>query len=291
MPNLLPLMMLTVIWVGSLVISIIPLSYALSNPNPGAIVGGFALFPFLFVPSFITLAGLMSRFSHSKIIPGRFPREAFHRIYGWRRVYGICWTQVFYFKPLYAISLAVPRFKSYMFRLFGYKGPSTSFVVYPDTWIRDLPVLEIGKDAYLSNRSTIGTNICLNDNTIMVDAIRIKDKGLVGHLAVLAPGCSVESEAEIGVVTSIGLRSWIGPKVSIKPNCLINHGCNLEEGCEIGTRSYIGLRARIGKEVKVPAGANIPEGAVILNQSDMNRYYNSETKVLQDFAVSLSVIR
>ncbi|HYX37529.1 MAG TPA: hypothetical protein VE954_30880 [Oligoflexus sp.] len=290
MPNLLPFLMLAVIWAGSLVIAVFPLSFALATANPWIILGAFALFPFLFVPSFITLAGLMSRFAHSKIIPGRFPREAFHRIYGWRRVYGICWTQVFYFKPLYAISLAVPRFKTYMLRLFGYKGPSTSFVVYPDTWLRDLPVLSIGKDAYLANRSTIGTNICLNDNTIMVDSIQIKDKGLVGHLSVLAPGCKIEEGAEVGVVTSIGLRSWIGPQVSIKPNCLINHGCSLEEGCEIGTRSYIGLRVRVGKGVKVPAGANIPEGAVILNQTDMDRYFSSETKMLQDFAANLSVV-
>jgi len=290
MPNLLPLLMLAVIWVGSLVIAVIPLSFALSDPSPSSILGGFALFPFLFVPTFITLAGGLSRLAHSKIIPGRFPREAFHKIYGWRRVYGLCWTQVFYFKPLYAISLAVPRFKTYMLRLFGYKGPSTSFVVYPDTWLRDLPVLDIGKDAYLANRSTIGTNICLNDNTILVDSIRIRDKGLVGHLAVLAPGCCIETGAEIGVVTSIGLRSWIGPKVAIKPNCLINHGCNLEEGCEIGTRSYIGLRVRIGKGVKVPAGANVPEGSIIMNQEEMDKYWSSETTTLRDFAAKLTAV-
>jgi carbonic anhydrase/acetyltransferase-like protein (isoleucine patch superfamily) len=290
MPNLLPFLMLAVIWAGSLVIAVLPLSFALTRLDPWLVLGAFALFPFLFVPSFITLAGLMSSFAQSKIIPGRFPREAFHKIYGWRRVYGICWTQVFYFKPLYAISLAVPRFKSYMLRLFGYKGPSTSFVVYPDTWLRDLPVLEIGKDAYLANRSTIGTNICLNDNTILVDAIRVRDKGLVGHLVVLAPGCSIEAGAEIGVVTSIGLRCWIGPRVSVKPNCGINHGCNLEEGCEIGTRAYVGLKVRVGKGVKVPAGANIPEGAVIMQQSDMDRYYSSETKVLQDFAAHMAAV-
>ncbi len=291
MPNLLPFVMLAVIWAGSLMIAVLPLSFALTQQSPWLIVASFGLFPFLFVPSFITLAGMMSRFAHSKIIPGRFPREAFHKIYGWRRVYGICWTQVFYFKPLYAISLAVPRFKSYMLRLFGYKGPSTSFVVYPDTWLRDLPVLEIGKDAYLANRSTIGTNICLNDNSILVDSICVRDKGLVGHLAVLAPGCNLESGVEIGVGTTIGIRSWIGPQVAVKPNCFINHGCKLEEACEIGTRSYVGLRSRIGAGVKVPAGANIPEGSVIMNQRDLDRYYSSETKLLQDFAAELSVIR
>jgi carbonic anhydrase/acetyltransferase-like protein (isoleucine patch superfamily) len=291
MPNLLPLLMLAVIWAGSLVLAVIPLSFALSHNNPMLTLGAFALFPFLFVPGFITLAGLMSRFAHSKIIPGRFPREAFHHIYGWRRVYGICWTQVFYFKPLYAICLAVPGFKSYMLKLFGYKGPSTSFVVYPDTWLRDLPVLSIGKDAYLANRATIGTNICMNDNTILVDSIRVNDKGLVGHLVVLGPGCQIETGAELGVGTTIGIRSWIGPQVSIKPECFINHGCNLEEGCEIGTRSYVGLRVRIGKGVKVPAGANIPEGAVIMQQADMDRYHSSETKVLQNFAAQLAVTK
>lgn len=290
MPNLLPLLMLAIIWVGSLLVSVLPLSFALARPSPWLILGSFALVPLIFLPVFVTLAGLMSRFAHSKIIPGRFPREAFHKIYLWRRVYGICWTQVFYFKPLYAVSLAIPRFKSYMLRMFGYKGPSTSFVVYPDTWLRDLPVLEIGKDAYLANRATIGTNICMSDNTILVDGIRVRDRGLVGHLAVLAPGTSIETHAELGVGVTIGLRTWIGPRVSIKPNVLINHGCSLDEGCDIGTRSYIGLRVRIGKGIKVPAGANIPEGSVIIQQADMDRYYSSETQNLVDFASSLQSV-
>jgi hypothetical protein len=48
------------------------------------------------------------------------------------------------------------------FRLFGYRG-SMKFTVYPDTWIRDLPLLMFGEGAYVSNRATLRTNIVLSN--------------------------------------------------------------------------------------------------------------------------------
>jgi hypothetical protein len=37
-----------------------------------------------------------------------------------------------------------------------------TFTVYPDSWIRDLPLLPFGQGEYVANPSTIGTNIVLN---------------------------------------------------------------------------------------------------------------------------------
>jgi carbonic anhydrase/acetyltransferase-like protein (isoleucine patch superfamily) len=288
---LLPFMMLILIWSGSLAIALLPLSLALTQANPWLIVAGFGLFPLLFVPSFITLAGVLSRCAQSRIIAGRYQWAESPGVFGARRIYGICWTQVFMAKPLYAICLALPFLKSYMLRLFGYQGPSRAFHLGLDTWLRDLPLLKMGRNAGLGNGSVIGTNMSVNENTIIVDGIQIGEQGQVGPLVVLAPGCRVENGADVGAQSVLGLRTWVGPTVVIEPNCMLHHGCVLEEGCEIGTRSCLGLSVRVGKGVKVPAGTHLPQGAVMMNQADMDRYSRLETIDLQKFAAQLDAIR
>jgi hypothetical protein len=69
-------------------------------------------------------------------------------------MYGLCWTSLYYCKPVYHFCLCVPWLKALVFRLFGYRG-DLNFTVYPDTWIRDLPLLDFGKGAYISNRATL----------------------------------------------------------------------------------------------------------------------------------------
>jgi carbonic anhydrase/acetyltransferase-like protein (isoleucine patch superfamily) len=286
----LPFLVLLVIWSGSLTVAVLPLSLALAQANPWLIVAGFGLFPWLFVLSFITLAGLLSRCAQFTIVAGRYAQESSPGVFGGRRVYGICWTQVFLAKPLYAISLAVPPLKRYMLRLFGYQGPSSHFQIGLDTWLRDLPLLKIGENASLGNGSTIGTNMSVNENTIFVAPIRVEDQSMVGPLVVLAPGCHVERGADIGALSSLGLRSCIGPAVVIQPHCMIHHGCRLDEGCEIGMSSYFGSSVRVGKGVKVPAGTHLPEGTVVMNQAEMDRYSRQETHDLQEFAAQLEAL-
>lgn len=52
---------------------------------------------------------------------------------------------------------------------------------------------------YLSNRATIGTNMCNIDGTILVAPIRIGRGAMVGHLAMIGPGATLGKKAEIGV--------------------------------------------------------------------------------------------
>jgi NDP-sugar pyrophosphorylase family protein len=215
------------------------------------------------------------------IVRGKFPRQAFHKVYFWRRVYGTCWTQVFYFKPIYSFILAIPLFKKLVFRLFGYKG-NMNFVVYPDTWIRDLPILDIGDGAYLSNRATIGTNICLPSGHILVDGIKVGKKGLVGHLTMLAPGVTVGDGAEIGVGCPIGIRTVFEAGVSIKPAAVINHGAVVRSASSIGTHSYLGLRSEIGPNLHIPSCTIVPEGASIQSKADIDKLISSEAAIVQN---------
>jgi carbonic anhydrase/acetyltransferase-like protein (isoleucine patch superfamily) len=239
--------------------------------------------PLVFVWSFVLLSGLLSRPFQRAIIKGKFPRQLTDRVYGPRRLYGLCWTSVYYAGPIYSTVLAVPTLRKVLLRLFGYAG-DLDFVVYPDTWIRDLPLLKVGRGAYLSNKATIGTNICLNDGTVLVDQVRVDDGAMVGHLTMLGPGAWLEEKAEVGVGVAVGLGARLGKGARVGPCCLVNHGARLGEGTEVGAGSYVGFKARIAGGVRLPAGSNVPADAVIANDDDVRRYLSSETKLLREHA-------
>ena len=240
----------------------------------------------VFAFAYVTTAGVLSRFTLPAMVRGKFPRDLKHPVYGPRRLHGLCWTSVYYCTPIYFAVLTFPALKAWVFTLFGYKH-STNFTVYPDTWLRDLPVLKIEEGAYLSNRATIGTNMCLTDGTVLVDSVVVKKKGLVGHLAALAPGSYTGEGTEIGLGCVIGIRVKLEHGVQVGPTSGVNHGAILEEGCEVGSASYIGIKAVIRRGVKVPNASVVPNGAIIANQKDVDALWSAETKTLNDVRLSL----
>jgi UDP-3-O-[3-hydroxymyristoyl] glucosamine N-acyltransferase len=200
-----------------------------------------------------------------------------NRTYFHRRLYGLCWTSVYYFTPIFFAALSFPPFKALLFRLFGYRG-DMSFTSYPDTWIRDIALLELGKGAYLSNRATIGTNIAFPDGTILVDTVKIGDGALVGHLTMLAPGVQLGRNAEVGVGVAIGLKSILGDGVKINPGCAIEHGVKIGARTKVGSMTYIGSGVNIGPDLVIPAGITIPSKTKLTCQEEIAFYANHLTQ-------------
>ncbi|MCL4790449.1 MAG: hypothetical protein KJ040_00170 [Gammaproteobacteria bacterium] len=221
-----------------------------------------AMVPVIYGLAYILVAGILSLRHQHAIKPGRFKRSLSDPAYMHRRLYGLCWTSVYYFTPLYFAVLSVPMLKTALFRLFGYRG-NTDFTIYPDTWIRDLPVLSIGKGAYLSNRATIGTNIAFRNGTLLVDRVVVGDGALVGHLALLAPGAEVRTNAEVGVGSAIGLKTVISDGAKVGVASVIDHGVTLNSGAVVGTYVHVGIGASIGSGVRIPSGSNVPSRAVV----------------------------
>jgi carbonic anhydrase/acetyltransferase-like protein (isoleucine patch superfamily) len=223
--------------------------------------------PILYSVLYLLIAALLSLPHQSAIIAGRFPRDIAHPIYFHRRLYGLCWTTVYYFVPIYHLALSLPFLKTVTFRLFGYRG-HMGFTTYPDTWIRDLPLLRLGKGAYLSNKSTIGTNIAFPDGSILVESVTVEEGALVGHLAMLAPGVEIRKGAEIGVGARIGLKSIIGEGAKINPCCSIEHGVKIGAHSKIGAVTYIASAVTIAPDIVIPAGVTIPARTRIRTQEE-----------------------
>jgi carbonic anhydrase/acetyltransferase-like protein (isoleucine patch superfamily) len=215
------------------------------------------------------LAGLMCRFTIGAVVAGRFPRDVGHRVYGPRRLYALCWTTVYYHPLAYHVVLALPWLKHLTFRLFGYTG-ATDFTVYPDTWIRDLPLLTVGSGAYLSNKATISPNMCLHDGSILVRRVTIGAGTLVGHGAMVAPGVVIGAQCEIGVSTQLAID------VRIDAGARVGHCCSIDRSVVIGSRSRlrertdVGAHAVIGAKISTVFGLIVPARATVDGQCDVN---------------------
>jgi carbonic anhydrase/acetyltransferase-like protein (isoleucine patch superfamily) len=279
MLNLLPGLIIFLIWGGASFLAGSPF-ILIENSSQLYRLLYLTAAPLIFIIALPTIAGVLSRVAKKGIVPGKFPREPLHPVYLMRRIFNGCWTQLFYFKPVYSAVLAIPLLRTFIFRLFGYQG-NMNFVVYPDTWLRDLPLLDIGPGVYLSNRATIGTNICLNDGHILVQGITFEEKALIGHMALLAPGGHYGAKCEIGVNAICGIRVKIGADSKVCPVAAVNHGSQIGNNVKIGTSSYVGLKSIIEDNIDVPPGAIIPDGTTIKNQNEMNNFFSAETQVLQ----------
>lgn len=216
-----------------------------------------AVAPLGYATLFMLVAAAISRPYQRAIVPGKFPRDLSHPVYRARRIYGLCWTSVYYHKPVYYLMLTIPALRKLMFRAFGYRG-QLDFTVYPDTWIRDLPLLDLGAAAYLANRATLGTNMALSNGTCFVDRIRVGAGATVGHLAVLAPGATIGDRAEVGATTVVGIGVRVGERANLQPCAGINHAARIGDGATVGSAAYVGAAAIVLAGAHVPPAGNVP---------------------------------
>ena len=255
--------------------AVVGLPFAL-RANTAVSLAALVAAPVVYSVLFVLVAGLISVPFQKAIVPGKFPRSWSHPIYRARRIYGLCWTCVYYCKPVYFVCLSIPALKWLTFRLFGYRG-SMDFTVYPDTWIRDLPLLKFGEGAYVSNRATLGTNIALSNGMILVDRIEIGRKALVGHLSMIAPGVIMGEESEVGVGCRIGIRVELGDRSFVNGASSINHHTKIGPDASIGNQAYLGMRVRVGPGIELPSGIIVPSRVNLSTQAAAARFFSAET--------------
>jgi len=223
---------------------------ALANVSGSALATGVAaivaVLLFAFVPGVLSLP-------HQRwIVPGRMPTDVGVQTYFHRRLYGLCWTSLYYNQFVYWFVLSFPWTKIAVLRLFGYRG-AARFTLYPDTWIRDLPLLDIGERAYLSNKATIGTNMITREGEIIVDGITVGPGALVGHLACIAPGTRLEPGSEVGVGALLGLRVKLARDATLVAGTILDHGARIGERATMRAGAYMGCASSLGADVQLAA--------------------------------------
>jgi UDP-3-O-[3-hydroxymyristoyl] glucosamine N-acyltransferase len=226
-----------------------------------------AFAPAIYALTYLAVAGGLSRMTVRSVTPGRYPRDLGHRIYGPRRLYALGWTAIYYCGPLYHAILAIPALKRLTFRLFGYRG-SLDFQTYPDTWLRDLPLLSIGKGAYLSNKATVSPNMCLKNGKIIVLPVSIGAGTMIGHLTMIAPGVDIGADSEVGVGAALGINVSVGAHTLLDHEVIVDHEAAIGDRCVVGTRSYIGRKAVIRSGIRIPPASVVPARAVLTTQAD-----------------------
>lgn len=231
--------------------------------------------PVVHAITFLVVAGLLSRPFRTAIHEGTFQRDLRYPDYARRRLHTSCWTSVYY-SSYYPLYLSVPMLKVLMFRMFGYQG-SLDFTVYPDTWLRDLPILRISKGAYISNKATIGTNMPLQNGKILVEAVEVGEGALVGHLTMIGAGTRLGEHCEVSHGTACGVRVVIGARSFVGGNSVIEHTARIGDDVYVGHLSFIGLGARISNGIILPSGALVPRRARIKTQADADRCVSSES--------------
>lgn len=224
--------------------------------------------PFVALLLYVVVAGILSIPHQQAIVAGKFRRDVGNSLYFHRRMFGLCWTMVYYNSPAYHATLAFPSTKKMLFRLFGYRG-DTSFTTYPDTWIRDIPLLSFGRNAYISNRATLGTNIVLKNGRILVGPVTVGANSVVGHLSAVGPGTEIGCDSEIGVGAILGVGVRVGSGVTIGGAARIDHMSVIGDGTFVGQCSFIGRNSVIGNGLRIPAGAFIPAGTTLQTQDDV----------------------
>jgi len=209
--------------------------------------------------AYVAMAALLSIPHQRFVVEGRMPLDTAVPLYFHRRLYGLCWTAVYYSGPVYYLMLSVPALRTALFRAFGYRG-SMDFTIYPDTWVRDLPLLNFGAGSYLSNKATIGSNMIFirnGEKIIEVGRINIGKNAMVGHLTMIGPGVEIGDDVQIGVGCGIGRRVRIGERAVIGDTVVLDHGAKVQACAIVTTRSYVGMGRNVLEAEEMAPASNL----------------------------------
>jgi acyl-[acyl carrier protein]--UDP-N-acetylglucosamine O-acyltransferase len=184
---------------------------------------------------------------------GKFKRDKANPDYQDRLVYTQELRQYLYNPAILNCILSDKEMKTLFFRTFGYRG-SVEFTIYPNCWLRDLPLLDIGENTYLADGILLGTNQVTPDQEwICTGSIRIGDN------CVFDQGCAVGYNSRIGSNSMIGFKVSIGLKNRIGKNVRIGGASNISHGCRIGNNVVLSDFCRIGSFSVIEEGVELPE--------------------------------
>jgi len=193
------------------------------------------------------------------IRPGRVRRDVQDPEYRLRSRYTASLRRFMYNPALLEVVFAEAELKTLFFRTFGYKG-QTEFTVYPNAWLRDLPLLDLGQRCYLGDGIILGTNqVAVDQQYLVVDRISIGATTVFDQHCMVGYGSRVGSGCVIGARVMIGMKTRIGDAVLVRPASGVGHHCRLGNRVRIGHDVMVGAFSVVEDDVIVSDYSRIPE--------------------------------
>lgn len=184
---------------------------------------------------------------------GKFKRDKDNPDYQDRLIYTKALRPFVYNPAVMDIIFSDEKVKAFFFRTFGYQG-NLDFTIYPNSWLRDLPLLDIGKKVYLADGILLGTNQVTPDQQWICTG-----KITIGDNCIFDQGCSVGFNTRIGANSTIGFEVAIGLKNRIGENVKIGGRSNIAHGCRIGNNVTLSDCCRIGSFSVIEDGVELEE--------------------------------
>lgn len=154
--------------------------------------------------------------------------------------------------------LAEPILRISFFRVFGYRG-EVRFSMMPSVQLRDLPLLDIGRDAHLGYGVMLGTAEMLpNRKAMALRPIAIGARTFFNQHSVVEGGTRIGAECSIGIRGLVQGDCTVGDRVEIGDFARIGRGAILGDGARIGHGAIVGEGSIVDAGIAVDEGAEVP---------------------------------
>ena len=207
----------------------------------------------------------------ANIKPGAFLHQTENQDYRDRLTYTKAFRKFAYNPAVLNEIFSDSELKEKFFRTFGYKG-ALDFTIYPNCWLRDLPMLDIGSGSYLADGILLGTNQVSTDQKVLkVGKITIGERCVFDQQCKVGYNSRIGNDCIIGIQTAIGLKCKMGNNVKVGEATTIRHSVTIGDDVTIGAETQIGNFVIIDEGVEVPEFSRIPSFSHVTSEGVFDR--------------------
>lgn len=207
----------------------------------------------------------------ANIKAGQFDRNPESKDYEDRLVYTKVLRKFIYNPAILNEIFSDASLKEHFFRTFGYQG-ALDFTIYPNCWLRDLPLLDIGSGTYLADGILLGTNQVSTDQKVLrVGTIKIGERCVFDQQCKVGYNSVIGDHCIIGIQTAIGLKCTMGNNVKVGEATTIRHGVTIGDNVQIGAETQIGNFCMIEEGVIIPEFTRIPSFSLVTSEGIFDR--------------------
>ncbi len=202
----------------------------------------------------------------ASIKPGKMRRDPQNEAYRQRLIYTKALRNYLYNPAILNVIFGDSDLQSLFLRTFGYTN-NTQFTIYPNAWLRDFPMLDIGENTYLGDGILLGTNqVSVNQKFITVGKIKIGANSVFDQKCSVGYHTTIGKNVQVRFNTAIGLKCTLGDHVTLGEFNVIGHATHIGHNAILHTYCRVGHFVTIDEGVVVEEFANIPSNSHVTKE-------------------------